>query len=106
MLNFPYKSNHFISICVKYYKSTPMIKNFISFNNLVAKINECRKKMTIMRHEILLQEESGHDTEHQKRELFNLSNEINQLQSALRNFQRKARIFIYWLGFFVVNWEF
>jgi hypothetical protein len=73
-------------------KRNSMIKNFISFNNLVARISECRKKITMVRHELLLDEESGHDSDHHKRELFNLSNQISLLQSKLQDFQNKARV--------------
>jgi hypothetical protein len=69
-----------------------MIKNFISFNNLVARISECRKRMTIVRHEMLLHEESGQNSEHHKRELFNLSNQISMLQSKLHDFQKRTRL--------------
>jgi hypothetical protein len=71
-----------------------MIKNFISFNNLVARICECRKRMTILRHEMRLDEESGEDSEHHKRELFNLSNQISQLQTKIQDFQKRARIYL------------
>jgi hypothetical protein len=67
-----------------------MIKNFISFNNLVARISECRRRMTVTRHEMLMHEESGEDSEHHKRNLLNLSNQINLLQSKLRNFQKRS----------------
>jgi len=72
-----------------------MISNFLTFDNLVAKISECRKRMTIVRHEIHLHEESGQAAEHQKRELFNLSNQLNLLQSELLNFQRNKRVRIF-----------
>jgi uncharacterized protein YaaN involved in tellurite resistance len=72
-----------------------MIKNFISFNNLVARISECRKRMTAVRHEMLTHEESGQDSEHHKRELFNLSNQINMLQSRLQDFRKRSRVNIF-----------
>lgn len=72
-----------------------MIKKFISFNNLVARINECRKRMTAIRHEILRDEEAGIDTGHHKRELLNLSNQIDMLQSKLQDFQKLTRVNLY-----------
>jgi len=60
-----------------------MIKNYISFQNLIAQIRECSKRMTILRHEMGMQEESGIDSEQQKRELINLSNELSLLRSKL-----------------------
>jgi len=69
-----------------------MNRNFIYFNNLVARISEYRKKMTILRHEMNLLKESGEEADHQKRELFNLSNQISLLQSKLQNFQRRSKV--------------
>jgi len=70
-----------------------MIDNIISFNNLIARISECSKRMTSVRHEMRLKEESGKETEHQRRELFNLNNEINLLRSRLQCFQRKQHTY-------------
>jgi hypothetical protein len=69
-----------------------MIKNFISFNNLVARISECRKRMTIVRHEIRLHEESGKEADHEKQELQNLFNEISQLKAKMFDFHNKSRV--------------
>lgn len=69
-----------------------MATNIISFNNLIARISECRRRMTVIRREIFLSEEQGKNPEHQKRELNNLSNQVEMLQDRLRNFQSKARL--------------
>jgi len=69
-----------------------MIPNIISFNNLIARISECRKRMTVIRREIFLNEEQGKNPEHQKRELLNLNNQIEMLQNRLQNFQGRTRL--------------
>ncbi|MCB8999104.1 MAG: hypothetical protein H6540_03405 [Bacteroidales bacterium] len=65
-----------------------MITNLTLFNSLVARIGECRKRMTIIRNEIRLHEESGKETVAFKRELLNLNRKISSLQSQLQNFKR------------------
>lgn len=92
--NHPEDRNFFTVFAVKTLKLCPMIRNMISFNNLVAKISECRKKMTLLRNEILTQEESEEDTELNKRELFNLRNQINQLQSKLQTLSKRSKIYL------------
>ncbi len=82
----------FLSISRTQAKNRAMRPNIISFNNLIARISECRKRMTIVRREILLNEETGKNPEHQKRELFNLSNQISMLQERLQSFQNKSKL--------------
>jgi hypothetical protein len=89
------KKETFREVFRYFMKSPSMIKNFISFNNLVSRIGECRKRMTILRHAILLHEESGQNSEHHKRELFNLSNQISLLQSKLQDFHRRTRVLLF-----------
>lgn len=67
-----------------------MTNNIFSFNTLVAKISDCRKRMTCLRHDILLHEESGKPAVHEKRELYNLSNQLNNLLVQLQNFRRNT----------------
>ncbi len=50
--------------------------------------------MTLLRNEILTQEESEEDTELNKRELFNLRNQINQLQSKLQTLSKRSKIYL------------
>jgi len=69
-----------------------MLKKYISFNNLISRISECTRRMTVVRHEIRIKEESGQETEHQKRYLLNLNNEITLLKSKLQNFHRNSRL--------------
>jgi hypothetical protein len=69
------------------------MRNFALLNNLVKRIAECRRRMTVIRHEMLLAQESGGDTEHRKRQLHNLSTEVNSLESKIEDARRNRGLF-------------